>query len=236
MKAEVVLKLVSGALQDLEPDVHPRWAWEVDDRKVGLLDFLNAAIRSVVLQRPDVMAVTEVIRLGPGMRQSLPCPNRHGCRHKATMMIDVARNMGQCGDCPGPAIISVNTDVLMAWACSCAESPVVENWAYDRIANPRSYLVYPAVPYSTDVYVEATFARAPCEIAEPEQDICLPDDYAPALEHHMLASILSGDNDASNAQKAMYHMQMYNSLLGIKTMVDVAWPKAKNTAVPGGVS
>ena len=42
----------------------------------------------------------------------------------------------------------------------------------------------------------------------------------------MLASILSGDNEASNAAKAQYHMQLFNNLLGVKAQVDIAWPKA----------
>lgn len=234
MKAAVVLKLVSGALQDLEPDVESRWSWQAEEGKIGLLDFLNDAVRAVVLQRPETMAVTEAIRLEPGMRQSLPCPKKHDCRHKATMMIELVRNMGSSGDCPGPAIISVNTDILMAWAVSCAESAVVENWAYDRMTNPRFYMVYPAVPACGDVWVEATFSVAPCEIRSPEQEIGLADDYGPALLHHILASILSGDNDVSDANKAIYHMQMCSSLLGVKTMVDTGWPKAKSTVVPGG--
>ena len=51
------------------------------------------------------------------------------------------------------------------------------------------------------------------------------DDYAQALVHHMLASVLSGDNESSNAAKASYHMQLFSALLGTKTQVDGTWPK-----------
>lgn len=235
MQAAEILKLISGALQDFEPDCEQRWSWDGQDGRICLLDYLNEAVRAVVMQRPDLMSVTEVIRLEPGMRQSLPSPEKHGARHKATMLIELVRNMGS-GDCPGPAIISVNPDLLMAWACCCHESEVVENFAYDRIANPKWYLVYPAVPQNKAVYVEATFSHAPCLLQSPEQQICLPDAYGPALMHHCLGQIFSGDGEMSQLEKASWHVQNYNGLMGIKTAIDKWWPKGKSSDAPGGAA
>ena len=63
MRAAEVLRLVSGALQDLEPGLDARWPWEGgDDGRIGLLDFLNHALREVVMQRPD--ATAEIIKNG----------------------------------------------------------------------------------------------------------------------------------------------------------------------------
>ncbi len=232
MKADVVLRLISGALQDLEPDVEARWSWDGDNGRIGLLDFLNQAVRAVVLQRPDLMAVTECVMLKPGMRQALPISKKHG---PATMLVELTRNMeGPLGECPGPAIMPVNPNILQAWACSRREGTIIENFAYDRMTNPHFYMVYPAVPFCGEVWVEATFGVHPCPITSPEDCIHIPDDYGPALEHHVLAAILSGDNESSSYQKALYHLQMYNSLLGIKTRIDAHWPKAKSSRVPGG--
>ena len=116
MRAETVLRLVSGALQDLEPGLESRWPWEGDAERIGLLDFLNAAVRAVALHRPDVCAVTEVIRLEPGMRQRIPCRRLHGASRDAAGFIELIRNMGADGGHPGPAIISVRPDLLLAWA------------------------------------------------------------------------------------------------------------------------
>lgn len=232
MKADVVLRLISGALQDLEPDVEARWSWDDGNGRVGLLDFLNQAVRAVVLQRPDLMAVTECVMLKPGMRQALPISKKHG---PATMLVELTRNMeGPLGECPGPAIMPVNPNILQAWACSRREGTIIENFAYDRMTNPHFYMVYPAVPFCGEVWVEATFGVHPCPITSPEDCIHIPDDYGPALEHNVLAAILSGDNESSSYQKALYHTQMYNSLLGIKTRIDAHWPKAKSSRVPGG--
>lgn len=232
-----VLRLISGALQDLEPGIESRWPWEGGNNgRIGLLDFLNSAVRAVAMQRPDLMAVTESIRLEPGMRQRLPQRKRHGASRDAVMLIDLVRNMGQDGETPGPTIAVSSPDILLAWASPEHTGSVIENYAYDRMTNRDVYFVYPAVSACREVWVEATYSAPPAVITCFDQEIGLPDDYAAALEHHVLASILSGDNESSNAVKAAYHMQMYASLLGIKTQVDVSWPKAKNSAVPGGVS
>lgn len=229
MQAKAILKLVSGALQDLEPDVEKRWAWDSEPERVGLLDFLNQALLALASLRPDAFSVTETIRLEPGMRQSLPSSRRHSCCRKAVTLIELLRNMGQDGNCPGPAIISVNPDILLAWACSKACAPVIENFAYDRLTNPVFYLVYPGVPENTPVYVEATFQVEPCLVSSPEQELCLSDLYAPALMHHILASIFAGDSEASQMQKASWHMGMFNNILGVKLQIDRGWPKAKSS-------
>lgn len=227
MRAVEVLRLVSGSLQDLEPGIESRWPWTGGDSgQVGLLDFLNAALRAVSMQRPDVTAVTEAIQLEAGMRQRLPRRRIHRASRDATLFVELARNMGPNGETPGPPITAVPPSILLAWADPGRSGRIVENFAYDRLINKDVYHVYPAVPRDGEVWVEATYCAPPEIIRCPEQDIGVPDDYAAALTHHMLASILSGDNENSNAGKAAYHMQMYSSILGMKTNIDGTWPKS----------
>nr|WP_306532300.1 hypothetical protein [Bilophila wadsworthia] len=38
--------------------------------------------------------------------------------------------------------------------------------------------------------------------------------------HHMLASVLSGDNETSNLTRAQTHMQAYYQVMGIRQQVD----------------
>ncbi len=235
MRAAEVLRLVSGALQDLEPGMESRWLWEGgDDGSIGLLDFLNDALRSAAMQRPDAIVFTESIRLEPGMRQRLPRRKAHGASRDATTLMELTRNMGQDGQSPGPAIFSVQPSVLLAWANAATTGREIENFAYDRLANRDVYYVYPGVCDGVDVWVEATYSAPPDTIVSPEQEIGIPDDYAAALKHHILASVLGGDNEASNANKASYHMQLYSSILGVKMRIDSSWPKAKSTLPAGG--
>ena len=226
MRAAEVLRLVSGALQDLEPGMESRWPWEADEGRVGLLDFLNAALRAVALQRPDCCAVTEVIRLEPGARQRLPQRRVHGSSRDATGFCGLVRNMGPDGEQPGPVILPAQPDVLMAWAESCAPGRVVENFAYDRLTNSRVYAVCPPVDDGADVYVEATYYAALRQVVSPDDVLDVADDYAQALVHHMLASVLSGDNESSDAARAAYHMQLFTAQLGAKMQVDSTWPRA----------
>ena len=102
----------------------------------------------------------------------------------------------------------------------------MENFAYDRAVNGQVYYVCPPVPEDADVYVEATYYAAPKKIVSPDESLGIADDYAQALVHHMLASVLSGDNESSNAS---YHMQLFNAQIGAKTQVDAMLPKAKNS-------
>lgn len=224
-----ILRLVSGALQDLESGQNSRWQWTGSESDaVGLLDFLNAAIHAVALQRPDCCAVTEVIELEPGMRQQIP-NKRHGASHQATGFCCLVRNMGCDGEHPGTAILSAQPDVLLAWADTTKPNRVVENFAYDRASNPNVFYVCPPVPDNCSCFVEATYYTEPHTIHDSQEPLSISDTYAPALVHHMLASILSGDSESSNLQKASYHMQMFNSLMGVKSQVDTTYPKARNS-------
>lgn len=230
MKAETVLRLVAASLQDLEPGIEPRWSFEGDCERIGLLDFLNAAISAIALYRPELFAVTETIRLEPGMRQKLPVSRKHG---KAVMLIDITRNMGVAK--PGTPVQSVNPDILTAWAQVWRTAEQIENWAYDRMTNPDYFLVWPAVSECGDVEVEAVFSVKPCPVQDPGQELPLADCFCQACVHHICAQIMAGDNDSSDYGKAIWHLQQFSSLLGIKNIVDLTWPKAKNSNV-GGVA
>jgi hypothetical protein len=219
MRVADVLRLVSGTLQDLEEGTEARWKWEGGaDDAVGLIDFFNSATMTVVLQRPDATAVTKSERLEPGMRQRIP--------KEALMLVELVRNMGEDGETPGPAIAPVIPDILLAWGVAGRTGKTIDNFAYDRSTNPQIYYVYPCVPECPDVYVELTYSAVPRTVENPEDALPVSDNYAPAIFHHMLASILSGDSESSNFSKAQYHMQMFRQVLGIKSQVDAAWPKA----------
>lgn len=231
MRAAEVLRLVSGALQDLEPGMESRWPWEGgDDGRIGLLDFLNDALRAISMQRPDATVITEAIRLEPGMRQRLPQRAVHMSSRDANVLMELVRNMGQDGESPGPAIFSVQPSVLLAWADCSASGRMVENFAYDRLANRDVYYVCPSVCREREVWVEASYSASPATITSPEQELGIPGDYASALEHYILAGVLAGDNESSNASKAAYHMQLYSSMLGMKMQIDASWPKARSGA------
>ena len=228
MQAVEVLRLVSGQLQDLEAGMAQRWPWVRDEHGgVCLLDFLNAAMRAIALQRPDCCAVTEAIRLEPGTRQRIPVKGVHQSSRNATGFCGLVRNMGHDGKHPGSSIGAAQPDILAVWSEMEVPSASVQNFAYDRAQNGLVYYVCPPVTDRQDVWVEATYYCAPDTIVSPEQDLNMADDYIEPIQHHMLASILSGDNESGNASLAGMHMTQFQQLMGTKTQVDTAWPKAK---------
>lgn len=228
MRALDVLRLVSAALQDLDPGAESRWRWEGDERdSVGLLDFLNQALAEVVMQRPDATARTGIIRLVSGLRQGLP-DQRHGAAEDAALFISLNLNMGEDGRTPGLPIFAATPDKIMSWAACgglTGRWNGVEFFAHDRMADPLAYWVYPAVPEDRRVCVEATWSVRPPHISSPEDCLPLRDVFAPALAHHVLYGILSGDNEASNLARAQHHLSAFYQAMGVKGQTDASWPK-----------
>lgn len=228
MIAAEVLRLVSGAMQDLEPGQAQRWPWVRDGHGgICLLDFLNAARRAIAMQRPDCCAITEPIRLEPGMRQRIPQKRLHNASRNATGFCALVRNMGHDGEHPGRTIIAVQPDVLLAWSELERPGHEVSNFAYDRAQNSLVYYVSPPVCSTAEVWAEATYYCAPDEIMSPEQDLNMSNDYVEPIVHHMLANMLAGDNESGNSGLASLHLQTFQSLMGMKTQLDTAWPKTK---------
>lgn len=242
MVASEILRLVSGALQDLEPNIEPRWRWVggtganmnggASGVEIGLLDFLNDAIRAICIQRPDATVITESILLEPGMRQTLPKRRIHQSSRDAVQLIELTRNMGEDGQTQGVPIVSVKTSLLLASADVNKSGKSVDNFAYDRMVNKDIYYVFPAVAHNIDVWVEASYSTSPIVVSDASQVIGISDEYAPAIKHYILSSIFAGDNEDSNMAKAQYHIQLFAQALGIKMQADM-WPKAKSSYVGG---
>ena len=232
MQAANVLRQVSGVLQDLEPGMEKRWPWTGGQSdSIGLLDFLNAALRDVAMQRPDCFAVTEIIQLEQGMKQQIPKVSVHGSTYDAIGFCGLIRNEGnKNGTKPGRAILLSPQSAIMAWqdpdnSRLLKRSGKVDNYAYDRAVNPNVYWVYPSVP-DVRLYVEATYYAMPPEITSSTQNIGVSDGYSQAIVHHMLASIFGGDSEDSNSTRSKYHWDWYQQLMNIKLQVDAKMPKA----------
>ncbi|MFI3270824.1 MAG: DUF6682 family protein [Pseudomonadota bacterium] len=219
MLASQVFKLVSTTLQDIEAGIASRWPWDsTSTTSLCLLDVLNASVRAIAAMRPDVTAKTEAVKLSSGMRQSIP--------DDAVLFLGLVRNMGQDGETDGTAIERVDKAFLLAWADMSRTGVVVENYAYDRMTDRSKYFVYPPVAANTDVYVEAMYTVEPVALTVSTQEVPLDGRYEQALFHHMLASILGGDNESSNATQAAYHLQAFSQAMTSKGEVDSSWPTA----------
>ena len=218
MLAGDVLRLVSGALQDLEAGTDKRWAWSGGQNdRVGLLDFLNAGLRTIAMLRPDATAKTMPLKLQAGERQSLPAD--------ALMLLEITRNMGPDGNTPGESVFPVAPEVLRGLSCNGLDTgSSIENYACDRAVTSQHFDVFPAVKVGANVWVLAAYSATPPVITSSSQTIPLPDTFQSALVHAVLYGVFSGDSEGSNGARMAHHYQSMLQELDLKQTVDTAWP------------
>ena len=202
--AQSILNKAAIVLQDT---TNIRWP------TTELLIWLNDAQREVASMRPDVSNVTASVALTAGTRQIIPAAG--------AALLAVRRNMGTNGTTPGDAIRKVPMDLLDSqrpgWHSEAA-SAVVKHYAYDP-RTPRIYYVYP--PATGTTQVEIVYDAPPAALAAVTDVIALDDEYANMLLEYVLFRAYSKDHDQiGNAERAMAHRQMFDSMLSAKNTVD----------------
>lgn len=227
MRCSDILRSVSGKLQD-EDALNRRWPWESDAGTYSLLDSLNAAVREIVTQRPDATAVTEPVRLGPGLRHAIPRAATHMTSADAVSLIDVIQNLGTDGQTPGRPVFRVEPDALRTAATWGATTDSrLENWAYAPLDNRNEFWVYPAIAPDTVLWIEATYSAVPMQATSPSDQFPLPDSFANAAYQWILFDVLAGDHSESSFAKAQAFLQAFSQSLGVKLQTDLSYPFRK---------
>lgn len=209
MKCQRVLDAVRDELND------PSEVWRTNG---DLLDHFNDALLVLAMFRPDAVAITEPILLAQGTFQELPAT---GLR-----LIKITRNMGTAGTVPGRAITLGDMSALDAlsptWHAEAGTGTVYE-YFYDPLT-PKQFFVYPGVPASPAVYVEASYSHAPTPVTDAAAtDLPVDDIYAPALREWMLYRAWGGDDESSpNYSTARDRRQTFFTMLGLKAPTDAA--------------
>lgn len=209
MLCSEILRSVSGKLQDEDADAR-RWPWESASGAYSLMDSLNAAVREIVTQRPDATALTEPMRLEPGMMQRIPRADIHMTSRNAVSLINVIQNFDPDGNTPGRPVFRVELDALRTAAAWGKAGGRVENWAYSPLDNREAFWVYPGV--------ESVAARTGSD------RFPLPESFANAAYLWMLFDVLAGDHSESNFAKAQAFLQAFAQSLGVKLQTDLAFP------------
>lgn len=172
--------------------------------------YLNAAIRTLILVRPDAGAVTEAVLLAVGSKQSLDTD--------VLRLLDVTHNMGLDGVTVGAIITPVDRPHLdfanSLWPAATGET-AVENYSYD--ANmPRTFYVSPPVHATTPVYIEITFTKLPTPITATTDDDDIDDMFFEPIVQFMLWKALSADDESVEFEKAQAHMTNFFNLLQVE--------------------
>lgn len=222
MQVKDIFLLVSGELQDLGAE--KRWPWELTPGRVSLVDLMNAAVREIALNRPDATAVTEAIRLEPGGRQIIPSVATHGASRDSLCLLELVQNMGADGETPGEPVFRVERSALAAADWTLTTAGDIDEYAYDKTADPNVYLVHPAVAADATIYVEATYSAEPVAVTGPEDAFPLGATFAGPARLWMLWEIMSGDNSEANFVKAQTYLKAFYQALGVKLKADLFFP------------
>ena len=166
MLCSEILRSVSGKLQDEDADAR-RWPWESASGAYSLMDSLNAAVREIVTQRPDATALTEPMRLEPGMMQRIPRADIHMTSRNAVSLINVIQNFDPDGNTPGRPVFRVELDALRTAAAWGKAGGRVENWAYSPLDNREAFWVYPGVESGRTYGSKPSIPPSPCGPPRP---------------------------------------------------------------------
>lgn len=214
MLASEILRRASTLLND---DDHVRWP------VAQLFDWLNEAIRAILMAKPSAHTETVLITLVTGTKQSLPA-NVH-------LLVNIERNFLTSA---GRVVSIIDRRLLDEeepnWhnPAYIAQSPEVRHYVYSE-ATPRLFYVYPGNT-GTGI-VEATVATMPpliaptnqgLTLADYAQEIGLPEPYSvPLLDYVMYRSFLV-DDLAGQVTKGGAHFQQFMAAVGLKIQVEGA--------------
>jgi len=216
-----IFRTVSGMLDDEQ--VNRRWPWSSGDGSWSLIDAMNAAVREIVMQRPDATAESRVITLDANtMRQPLPAD--------ATAMIDIVANVSGEENTLGRPVFKVEMDAMRAslsWASETTDSRI-QKWAYPKLDNRNEFWVFPTPTVPLNVLV--TISKRPPTVSAPSDVFPLADEYANAAAYFILADCMLGDHGESNPSKGSLYMAMFANTLGIKLSADIQFPVSKGGA------
>lgn len=167
------------------------------------LGYLNEAVKTVALLRPDVMAtVAEVTLTADTPLQSIPTDGDR--------LLYVVRNVAT-----GRPIRKIHreaiNDVAIGW--TPATLTEIDHYMFDE-ENPRYFYVYP-VPDAALV-VEIVYAKTPSVVDADSVSVGIPDIYLSPLKDFVLAKCFGMETKGSDYGKSTYYMQSFYNALGVK--------------------
>ena len=231
MAVTKVIELIRRAEKILNDEGAVRWT------RLELQDWINDAYKEVVLLRPDANSQTATVTLAAGTRQKLSDTGTINLP-TALRVLDVIRNMAATSNKRAVRFVDrrVLDDQLPGWH-SETESVNIVHWMFD-IRTPKEFLVYP--PAKALAQIELVYSSVPASHAlsagalDPAGSdttiINLDDIYANVILDYLLYRAYSKDADyAANGQRAINHLNSFNSSLGAKTTIDAATAPANVT-------
>lgn len=174
------------------------------------IKYLNAAVRALILVRPDAGAVTESVQLVAGVKQTLPAA--------ALRLLDISRNMGTDGATAGKIVtISKRAHIdysNLLWPAATGAT-YVDNYAYNSKV-PRLFYTTPPVHAVTNVYVEMTTSQLPAAMTVVGSDDGIEDVFFEPIGQYLLWKAYSADDEGVEFEKARAYFGNFMQLLGVE--------------------
>jgi len=174
------------------------------------IKYLNSALRSLVLVRPDSNVTRAPVQLVAGTQQDIPTA--------AVRLISIPRNMGTDGLTAGRIITPINTELLnltnQLWHQATAKTYINHFMLDDE--SPRTFFVTPPVHAVTAVYVEMLYSEMPTVITATGDAIGVSDVFANPLIAWMLYRAYTVDDEEVNFQKGTSHLTEFMNLLQVE--------------------
>jgi hypothetical protein len=196
-----------------------------------LCDWINEAVKAILLAKPSAYSQPVVLNLQSGTLQSLLTAH--------LSLLRVTRNITATGSPPvGGRIIRPTTrDALDAsspyWHVSSSVpfQKEVRQYVYDE-ENPREFYVYPGnngtgmiealVSMLPTPVSAAVGSKNPTDVAAYAVDVGLTDLYQAPVLDYVLFRAFSKDDPAGNPAGATAHFQAFAAAIGMKTQVEAS--------------
>ena len=174
------------------------------------IKYFNAAVRALILVRPDAGATTASVQLVAGVIQTLPAAYLR--------LLDISRNMGSDGNTAGKIITPTARKHLnyanLLWPAASGDT-AIDSFSYDK-NNPLRYYVSPPVSSDTDVYVEMVASKLPTTVTATGDASGINDVFFEPIIQYMLFKAFSADDEDVEFQKAITYMQNFFNLVQVE--------------------
>jgi len=215
--------LLTRASTILQDDAHVRWPLP------ELVNWINDAMRAVILAKPSANAQSLPLSLVYGTRQSLTNASHLALLRLPRNLTEVTPQLKG-----GRVIRPISRELLDSSEPSWHDPLVVpykkevRQYVYDE-ASPREFYVYPG--NLGDGLVEAVVSVLPAALtASADPDVVgsyaatlgLPEPWAVALLDFVLYRAFSKDDIAAEVSRSRLHYQAFAAAVGIKVQVEGA--------------
>lgn len=174
--------------------------WSIDEA----IDWINDSASEIVLRRPAARAITEIVELVSGTKQS--------ANSGTAQLLDVIRNIRADGTPGKPIRISDRQQI----------DDAEPNWHNLRPAPTRHYMIDERSPTSFYVYppallgatVEVLASKPPPKVELPEDTIDMRSEFINAMLNWMMYRAHSKDSEYSQGNMAALHYQAFTAAIG----------------------